>query len=65
VATGHAWLYFAFLKNLPVEARREYDAAAKRAQAAKMGLWGMKGEGEGGAPLNPREWRKANPRSDA
>lgn len=64
VAAGNAWLYFVFLKNFPRDIRVCYERAFDEAKRRKAGLWGRPGEGEGGEPLNPREWRKAHPRDD-
>jgi endonuclease YncB( thermonuclease family) len=63
VADGAAWLYTAYLKAAPREVRALYETAFEAARRTHRGLWGAPGEGAGGAPLNPREWRRLNPRA--
>jgi endonuclease YncB( thermonuclease family) len=65
VAEGNAWLYQQYLngKEVPRELKAAYQEAFLRAQHGKVGLWGHHAsETPDGRPLNPREFRKANPR---
>ena len=56
LTTGMAWWYRYWAKEQPKEDRHRYEFAEREAKARKAGLW------KGKNPVNPREWRKKNPR---
>lgn len=57
VASGNAWVYKNFLRDLEPGDADRYLKAEARARAEKLGLWQQDN------PQNPREWRKEHPRS--